>query len=86
MLVDLLHRHTMARRDSTVHHATRETCSALISELRANTRTVLDESRRRAVTTHQVALDRAQVRVRQAMELRGRPAPAPDGTDGRSQQ
>jgi glutamate dehydrogenase (NAD(P)+) len=58
----------------------------MASELRADTRTVLDESRRRAVTTHQAALRRAQDRVRQAMGLRGRPDPAPDGTDQRSQQ
>jgi glutamate dehydrogenase (NAD(P)+) len=50
---------------------------AMISEkLRANTASVLEESRRRGVTPHRAALAQAQERVRQAMRLRGQSAPA----------
>lgn len=55
---------------------------AMISEkLRANTVTVLDDSRRRGTTTHAAALAMAQARVRTAMELRGHPAPDEAGTE-----
>jgi glutamate dehydrogenase (NAD(P)+) len=55
---------------------------AMISEkLRANTVTVLDDSRRRGTTTHAAALAMAQDRVRTAMELRGHPAPDAVGTE-----
>jgi len=42
------------------------------SKLRANTLTVLEESRRRGITTHEAARALAQDRVRRAMELKGR--------------
>ncbi|OZM80940.1 glutamate dehydrogenase [Pseudonocardia sp. MH-G8] len=55
---------------------------AMISEkLRANTVTVLEDSRRRGTTTHAAALAMAQARVRTAMELRGHPAPDEAGTE-----
>jgi glutamate dehydrogenase (NAD(P)+) len=72
--------HSMTARNSPFTPDVAETFAMISEKLRANTRTVLDESRRRGITTHRAALAQAQDRVRQAMELRGQQAPAPDPT------
>ena len=68
--------HSMTARNSPFTPDATQTFAMISAKLRANTTSVLDESRRQGVTTHQAALVQAQERVRQAMRLRGQHAPA----------
>lgn len=69
--------HSMTARNSPFTPDVGQTFAMISEKLRANAAGVLDESRRRGVTSHQAALAQAQDRVRQAMELRGQRAPEP---------
>jgi glutamate dehydrogenase (NAD(P)+) len=68
--------HSMTARNSPFTPDVAQTFAMISAKLRANTSTVLEDSRRRGITTHRAALVRAQERVREAMRLRGQHPPA----------
>jgi glutamate dehydrogenase (NAD(P)+) len=63
--------HSMDARYSAFTVDPQDIFDMVSTKLRANTVAVLEAARRDEVTTHRAAYDRAQSRVRHAMELRG---------------